>query len=136
MTRDHAQYNGIYDPATVKMKCDLTQKSRMCIPLVFDLKEREVIYTDLTIPRGQGNWRFNNVEANFASIVYVLRAVTDLDNKPNLYRLFALHAAAHGRLTGNPLDADVVFSHRRLDIDQTNITPYDINKINSQFLQG
>lgn len=128
MTREAPDSNEAYDPKTVEMKLDLTQDATNCVPVVFDLETREAIYVDLATPRN-ANWGGNNVESNFASIQDVLRAVTNLGNKPTLHDLFTMHALARGEVVANKADADAVFS-----IDE-GVTPYDVNKINAEFME-
>ena len=127
MTRSEPNSNEIYDPKTVEQRIDLDSDSYNSIPVVFDLVERKAIWVDLTTSR-QSYWGGNNVESNQASIRDVLESMVDLNNKVSLYELFMMHVKARGQIVYSKDLADTVFS---LDGD---ITPYDISKINSEYL--
>lgn len=131
MTRSAPGSNEIYDPKTVVSKIDLQSESRNAIPVVFDLKEREAIWCDLGTKKNI-DWSErlvgNNVEANRASIIDVLRSIISLDNKPTLYDLLSLHGTARGALVEKKKGADIKFG---LEGD---VTPKDINVINSEYL--
>jgi hypothetical protein len=127
MTRTKPNKNAIFDPKTVEQKVDLRSNSKNCIPVVFDLKERRAIWTDVTTCRNIGRGG-NNVESNLASIKDVLEAVTSLDNKATLYELFKLHAEVRGDLVINREEAQTVFSMT------DGITPFDISIINSEYV--
>lgn len=128
MTRSKPQSNEIYDAKTVEHKVDLTLQSRNAIPVVFDLVERKAIWTDLATPR-HVQWGGNNIESNRASIESVLRAITGLHNKTTLHELLSLHAESRGEIVSDREDADVVFG-----LSDANVTPYDIMRINDEFL--
>ena len=134
MTRDKVKSNKIFEPKTVEQKVDLNGEGIVTIPAVFDLKERKVIWTDInTNARGfnfGGRWGTsgNNVENNRASIEETVEAFTSLDNKISLGEVFEIHANARGKIVKNKEDADFVFS---FDGD---VTPYDIETINSEYL--
>jgi hypothetical protein len=133
MGRAKPQSNEIFDPKTVVSKIDLTCDAKNVIPVVFDLKTREAIWTDLTTTRGvmYGEWAIvNNVEANKAKIEEVLQAITTLENKPTLFDLALLHVQARGKLVDRREDADLTFGIN----DDNDINPTDINTINSELL--
>lgn len=126
MTREHVQSNEIYEPKTVKQKIDLTSSTHQCVPVMFDLVEREVIWVDL--PQSVNSYVFNNIESHAASVEQKIKAITGLDNKVSLHNLFKTHAIARGTLVENKEDADIVFS---FDGD---VTPYNIDIINSEYV--
>ncbi len=49
MVRQYADSGEIYEPGTVENKIDITSNTRVCIPLMIDLEERAVIWTDLAL---------------------------------------------------------------------------------------
>ncbi len=53
--------------------------------------------------RRNPDWN-NSVHSNLSGIALTLQALTHL-NKPNLYDLFLLHAAARGELSSRPVNA-------------------------------
>ena len=127
MTRAEPNSNEVFDPATVEQKIDLTQNCRNMMPVVFDLQQRKVIWTDLPATSG-GFSRSNNIESNQATIQQKLHAILNVNNKLSLYELFELHAAARGELVETADEADTVFS-----LEQ-GVTPFDVNTINSEFI--
>jgi len=137
MTRDKVKSNEIFEPKTVEQKVDLNGEAVVTIPAVFDLKERKVIWTDITTSNRSGfnfggRWGTsgNNVENNRASIEETVEAFTTLDNKVSLGELFEIHAIARGKIVEDKDDADFVFSFGG------DVTPYDIETINSEYLTG
>lgn len=140
MTRNKPGSNEVYDPTTVEQKIDLTSESRNSVPVVFDLVERKAIWTDLntrgihndpvTPPGFVGRFGSNNVRVNRASIQQTVQSIVDMSNKVTLHELFTMHGNARGQLVDEREQADVTFG-----FDQTvDITPYNIDVINSQFI--
>lgn len=127
MTRSYPRSNEIFEPSTVENKINLCSDTRNSIPIIFDLKERKIIYSDLSTIKRDHHWG-NNIESNKASSEQVIESMLTLDNKVNLYELFAIHASVRGNIVENKEDADIVFS---FDGD---ITPKDINIINSEYI--
>lgn len=135
MLREKPKSNEIFEPKTIQQKIDLTSDSRNSIPVVFDLKTKEMIWTDLNV----GGRNFvessdfshpwnpygNNVENNKASIEQVLKSIVNVGNKPNIFNLLSLHAEYRGELVEDKEEADTVF-----DLDFCK----QINEINSEFL--
>lgn len=115
----------IYEPATVSNKIDVTADTQLAIPVILDLVERTVIWTDLSLTRDP--FYPNNVEANQKGMVIIGKAMTYL-KKPDLYDLFTLHAKARGGLAASPQEADTVFS-----VDQ-GVTPYHIEQIMAEYV--
>lgn len=125
MIRKAPQSGEIFEPQTVQDKIDLASRSTICIPVILDLAERKVIWTDIAL---RSHPRFvNNVEANGGGVEWMGRALTSLV-KPTLYELFTLHAQARGTLTDRADEADTVFS-----MDE-GITPFDLGIIMADFL--
>ncbi len=106
MGRQHADSGEIYEPKTVRDRLDLTADTRIAIPLLIDIEAREVIWCDMALRRNP-DW-VNNVHGNLSGIGLTLQALTHL-NKPHLYDLFLLHAAARGELVWSPEDAETKF---------------------------
>lgn len=125
MSREFPNSGEIYEPKTVVNKADITANTKICIPMILDLFENKVIWTDIALTRNPNY--YNNVEGNKIGLVLMGRALTSLI-KPNLYDLFELHVKARGIKCENIEDADVIFS-----LEQ-GITPYDHDVIVSQYL--
>lgn len=115
----------IFEPATVENKIDVTADTQIAIPVILDLVERAVIWTDLSLTR-HPNY-YNNIEGNQKGMVLMGKAMTALQ-KPDLYDLFMLHAKARGELVETADQADAIFSEGK------GITPYDIEQIMAEYL--
>ncbi|WP_042196511.1 TerD family protein [Paenibacillus camerounensis] len=115
----------IYEPSTVVNKIDVTADTRIAIPVILDLVERAVIWTDLSLTRDPNY--YNNVEGNQKGMMLIGKAMTQL-KKPDLYDLFMLHVKARGQLTGSPRHADTVFT-----VEQ-GLTPFDIEQIMAEYV--
>ncbi|MEC0123252.1 TerD family protein [Paenibacillus pabuli] len=114
----------IYEPSTVENKVDLTADTQIAIPVILDLVERTMIWTDLALTRYPD---YNNVEGNQKGIVLMGKAMTTL-RKPDLYDLFMLHAKARGQLVDTKEQADTIYA-----VDE-GMTPYDIEQIMAEYL--
>lgn len=125
MMRKKPRSGEIYEPATVSNKIDVTADTQIAIPVILDLVERTVIWTDLSLTRDP--FYSNNVEANQKGMVIIGKAMTSL-RKPDLYDLFTLHAKARGELAASAQQADTVFS-----VDQ-GVTPYHIEQIMAEYV--
>jgi len=128
MAREHVNSNEIYDPKTIISKVDLVSDTKNIIPVIFDLEKREAIWTDLVTK--QNNHRGgNNVESNRANITDVMKCIINIQNKFTLHNLALLHASARGEIVVSKEEANFTFG-----LEDCNITPYNINTINSELL--
>jgi len=126
MIRQSPQSGEIFEPKTVQDKVDLTADTRICIPVVLDLVDRKVIWTDIAL-NNRPSFQIN-VEANNGGIALMGKAINEM-TKPNLYDLFNLHVKARkGKLVKKIEDADTVFSVKE------GVTPFDIEKIMNEYL--
>jgi hypothetical protein len=125
MARQAPSSGEIFDPRTVQDKIDVAADTRICIPLILDLVERTVIWTDLAL-RSRPRWR-NNVESNQTGMRIVGKAMTTLA-KPDLYTLFELHALARGTLVDTTDQADTIFA------PDTGVTPFDSDRIIADYM--
>ncbi|MGG1659227.1 cytoplasmic protein [Brevibacillus sp. NRS-1366] len=115
----------IFEPSTVVNKIDVTADTQIAIPVILDLVERTVIWTDLALTRYPHY--YNNVEGNQRGMVLMGKAMTAL-RKPDLYELFSLHAKARGETAATVDQADAVFSV------EEGVTPFDIEQIMAEYL--
>jgi hypothetical protein len=125
MGRQKPNSGEIYEPKTVKNKIDLTANAKIAIPLLIDCLERKVIWMDLSLKNTPDF--DNNVHNNKNNISLLCKAMTNL-NKLDMYDLFMIHAEARGKIVKNINKADTIFS------EEKGITPFDIDKISSEFL--
>lgn len=129
MTRDFPNENEAYDARTVEQKVDLRSATTFAMPAVFDLKKREAIWVDLAANVASGG--SNNVESRSATIVDLMKGAIALKGKMNLYELFMINAQSRGEIVYEKEEADIVFS---MSSESGGITPFDISKINSEYL--
>ena len=134
MMRNEAKSGEIFDARTVQNKIDLTAESRYSIPLVIDVINREVIWGDLALntdPRNEGYSSYRrggaNVENMKGSITLMGKSISSI-KKATIHDLMTLHASARGTIVDNKDDADVIVSM------DGSITPFDVEKIMSEFL--
>ncbi|WP_205510245.1 TerD family protein [Paenibacillus elgii] len=125
MMRQSPKTGEVFEPSTVADKIDLTADTQIAIPVILDLVERTVIWTDLALKKHP--YYYNNVEGNQKGMVLMGKAMTTL-TKPTLYDLFTLHATARGRVVEHADEAETVFAVDR------GVTPYDIGTIMSEFV--
>ena len=124
MMRRRPNSGEIYEPKTVENKIDVTSDTKICIPMIIDLKKRKAIWADLALTK---NPLRNNVRNNMSSLTLMSKAMTSLI-KPNLYELFQLHVEARGEKTEDKKQADIIFSEKK------GITPFDTELIVADFL--
>ena len=124
MARSEANSGEIFEPRTVQDKVDIASDTKVCLPAVFDLVEKRVIWADIAL-RGSPFW--NNVENNLSGVSLMLRAILGL-RKPTLHTLFGLHIEARGSMAANRADADAVFSVN------DGLTPFDLDRIAAEYL--
>lgn len=121
MGRKSPKSGEIYEAKTVKQKFDLTADSGVAIPLIIDLYENKIIWTDLSLKGGR------TIESNSKNMKAICGAISKMsDFKPNLYDLLKLHADSRGEIVDSSEEADVVF-------DQDNV-PFEIDRIMTEFL--
>ncbi len=125
MVRQFPNSGEIYDPLTVENKFDLTANTRIAIPMIIDLYERKVLWTDLSLRSNPS--AVNNVHNNLSSVTLINKAMTTLV-KPNLYDLLQLHAKARGIQTFLKSEADHIFGIHE------GVTPSDIDTLVSAYL--
>lgn len=115
----------VFEPSTVANKIDVAADTQIAIPVILDLAERTVIWTDLSLTRHPHY--YNNVEGNQKGMVLMGKAMTTL-RKPDLYDLFILHAKARGESVDTADQAETIFSVER------GVTPFDIEQIMAEYV--
>lgn len=111
MEREDVDSGEIFEPTTVAMKMDVTSQSKVAVPVIFDCKERKMIWCDMNI--GIEQMRSNrciNFESNAGGVKDICRAITNM-NKPNIYDLVAINAQARGITVDDRDQADIIFSN-------------------------
>ncbi|NEW09394.1 TerD family protein [Paenibacillus sp. SYP-B3998] len=125
MMRKHPNSGEVFEPSSVVDRIDIAADTRIAIPVILDLVEREVIWCDLALQM-HPNY-YNNVEGNQKGMVLMGKAMTSL-TKPNLYDLFMLHAVSRGRIVEHADSAQTVFSVNE------GVTPFELSKIMAEFI--
>jgi hypothetical protein len=115
----------IFEPSTVVDKIDLTANTTIAIPVILDLAERVMIWSDLALTRHPDY--NNNVEGNKRGMSLMGQAMSRL-RKPDLHDLFRLHAVARGEIVEDREQAESIFA-----VDG-GVTPFDIEEIMGEYL--
>lgn len=116
MERQFPNSGEIFEPSTVVNKADLSTSSLQVMPLLIDIKDMKIIWTDQSIKSNEIN--VNNVEFNKNNILCAIKSIINTE-KPNIYDLVSLHVKARGIQVFEKNDADIIFS-----LDE-GITPFD-----------
>ncbi len=124
MTRVHADSGEIFEPRTVENKIDIASDTHICLPMIIDLIENKVIWTDIALKKAP---LWNNVQQNLRGISLMTKVLTNL-TKTNLHELFALHVEARGEMSNLMENSDTIFSV------QKGVTPFDIEIIASEYM--
>ncbi|PQP84192.1 cytoplasmic protein [Paenibacillus sp. PCH8] len=125
MMRKKPGSSEIYEPSTVANKIDITADTQIAIPVILDLVQCTIIWTDLALKRYPDF--NNNVEGNQKGMVLMGKAMTTL-RKPNLHDLFMLHTKARGELVDTMDQADTIYG-----VDE-GVTPYNMEQIMAEYL--
>lgn len=124
MARNEAGSGEVFEPATVIDKIDIASESTICLPVIFDLQELQIIWSDIALEQYPA---WNNVQNNLSGVSLMLRALVQ-QKKPDLHTLFGLHAKARGVLVESAEDAETVFAVK------DGITPFDLDRIRADFM--
>jgi hypothetical protein len=125
MARQRPNSGEVFEPKTVVDKIDVASDTRFCLPAIFDLVNREVIWADIALANHP---RFpNNVHHNLSGVSLMLRALTQL-RKTDLRTLFGLHIQARGEAVPDVEAAQSVFAVDR------GITPFDLDRIAAEYM--
>ncbi|MBT1685980.1 TerD family protein [Dawidia soli] len=126
MVRQEPDSGEVYEPRTVENKVDITANARGCIPMILDLVDGTILWTDLSLTR-MPSYGGNNAANNMPAMMVLTRAMTSLV-KTSLYDLFSLHIEARGERVLEKEKADTIFAA------DAGITPFDTQVIAAKFL--
>ena len=112
MEREECASGEIFEPSTVEQKMDLACDSAVCIPVIFDCVEREIIWCDMNLSTNQMSdyCSGNNLESNFNKATATCYAMANM-NKVDMFYLAYLHTMARGELVATREEADIIFSN-------------------------
>ncbi len=117
MNRKGCNDGEIFEPSTVEMLFDIDTNTTQCIPVMFDCKEKQFIWTDMTY---NSSLAYSTVEGGVNKISEVMKAITSMNtNRPSLYDLVFFNTIARGELVFTPEEADIVFSNNQLPFDNS-----------------
>jgi len=95
MERDAIGSGAVYQPETVKWKFDCNANTTAHNPIIFDLRDRMVIFADMS----SAARRFGRVASEHDKQKALTQAVLSLpQRKPTLYDVLFAHASARGSL--------------------------------------
>ena len=110
MEREDVNSGEIFEPKTVQLSMDVRADATVAIPVIFDCKERKIIWCDMNC-RIESTGRFcNAVENNVGNINFACYAMTHM-YKPVMSDLAILNAEARGNIVHSRGDADIIFSN-------------------------
>jgi hypothetical protein len=125
MARQAPNSGEVFEAKTVVDKVDIASDTRVCLPAIFDLVNREVVWADIALA---SNPRFpNNVHNNLSGVSLMLRAMMHLQ-KTDLHTLFGLHIRSRGEMVSEVESAHSVFA-----VDH-GITPFDLDRISAEYM--
>ena len=110
-----ADFTGeVFDTSTVKYKFDINNKeSLVMMPLIYDIVNREFIWTDMPIKTDAIN--IQNIDTGGTAVLYDIIHTS----RPNLFDLIRLNVEGRdGELVFNPDEADIVWT------DEGEYTPF------------
>lgn len=128
MNRKGCNDGEIFEPSTVEMLFDIDTNTTQCIPVMFDCKEKQFIWTDMTY---SSSFTYSTVEGGVNKISELIKAIVNMyKERPNLYDLIFFNTIARGELVITPEEADIVFSNNQLPFDNSDnhvkvITAYE-----------
>jgi hypothetical protein len=125
MARQAPNSGEVFEAKTVVDKVDIASNTRLCLPAIFDLVDRVVIWADIALTTSP--CFANNVRNNLSGVSLMVRALTQL-RKTDLHTLFGLHIRARGQEVADAESADSVFAINR------GVTPFDLDRIAADFM--
>lgn len=107
--------NGLFDITKVQKAIELNTLSSRSLPVLYDIKNNQMIWMDRTPKQGITcpvaiN---NNITHMTGDVVECLKAATS--TAPDLKRLIDIQVASRGELTDDPKEANTVFTVDRVD---------------------
>lgn len=115
MVRDKASKNRkTFDIKTVKHKFNMVGKGAYAIPMVVDVQNQEIIYTDIYV---KGIESCNRVEGAINNISTITQAVANMVNtRPNMYDLVSRRLeAGNAQFVDNKEEADITYGIENCD---------------------
>ena len=125
MEREDLNSGEVFEPSLVENRINLTGKTRCAIPLIIDIQEKEVIWTDIAITSHA--YFPANLESNRNTVVGLVRGIVEA-HKPQMYDLVQIHTLARGHIATDRNKADIIFdTNTEKPIRERVIEERDIN---------
>ena len=87
----------VFDPRTVEQRFDLQGSARIAVPMLIDLDERRMLWTDLNLPPEHQLHSVGGYRGALARLGNDLHAYFGANSRPTLWEVAALHAAARAK---------------------------------------
>jgi len=109
-----------FDIKTVQNKFDVSGEGSFAIPLIVDIKAKEIIFTDLYVNNMS---RFSTTDSAMESVEKISREIAQFSlTRPNLFTLAKLHVeASGGRLVAEDESPDMTIGLEGSDINLNNV---------------
>lgn len=133
MERDDPDSGEIFEPATVRIKADITGAHRNSLPLILDLEKREIIWCDICGAKhffDESIYQGNNVENNLDSTALACKAFVNL-KKANVYEVIMKNVInRQGELIERKLTDDEYhyFDRTGRELDRKEVTVFSIDE--------
>ena len=151
MEREDLNSGEIFEPATVKVKSDLTSHSTIALICLVDIDNREIIWVDTPSNYAVKRFMVNNIETAFSNTQLVCKYIVNL-HKPSIYDVVLRNTKArkgkmvHSEVVIDPETQKEVLKYyddanKEIPEDKIQffsldkgITPKDTEKLVSQYL--
>lgn len=106
MEREDLSSGEVFEPSTVKNRINLSNQTRCGLPMILDVKNKEIIWADIDF---NDNKRFpRSVENNISTASMIVNGIVNSDNMM-MYDLVEMNIEARGERTEDRNSADVIF---------------------------
>lgn len=105
MERELVNDRKIFEPKTVKEAAELNCKATICVPVIMDLENKEIIWADMTMKDTE--FRANNVANTLNQSIATCYAVVN-NEFTDLMDLIDINTKERGEYTEDPREADII----------------------------
>jgi hypothetical protein len=126
MERDALTSGATYEPASVRLKFDVSAPNTSVMPLIFDLDEMKVVFADIASGAAREAW----VPRQKEKLASTTQMVLDLPNRRlTVYDVLVTNAKARGQLVASPENADIKFL-----VSGGETIGFDVDKVVDEYL--
>ena len=105
MDRNEVKDRAVFEPKSVRNAAHLTAKTTACIPAVYDVENKEMIWADLTVKGVE--FGPNNVDGTLSQNIAATYAIVN-NNYMDLKDLIEINASVRGEMVDDPNKADLI----------------------------